>query len=244
MNHGEMDDLYELFCMGVLEPEPAAEIERHLGEGCEHCAERLREARYLLAGMATAVEPAQPSSGLRSRVLAIAGKDEKQGAGGKRGWVWVACAAAAAALMVLVWGVSMARELAATRRSLAEVSRQRNELRAAIAILGQADSRTVRFGEEENEPHGRVFVSQNGGVVFLGSRLPSLEGGKTFELWLVPAKGKPQAAGLFRPNEQGIAVHVLAQRSGAADYAAVAVSVEPEGGSVQPSGKPILVVPL
>jgi anti-sigma-K factor RskA len=81
-------------------------------------------------------------------------------------------------------------------------------------------------------------------VVFLGNRLPQLTAGKTYEFWLVPAKGNPQPAGLFKTNAQGIAVNVLAQSINPSDYAAVAVSIEPTGGSPQPTSTPILIVPL
>jgi hypothetical protein len=145
--------------------------------------------------------------------------------------------ACAASLALVFWGLSQ-------RDRLEELTRQRNELRSTLAILSEADTKTVSFGQAQNDPQGRVFISRNGGVVFLGNRLPQLAAGKTFEFWLVPAKGNPQAAGLFTTNAQGIAVNVLAKSVNPADYAAVAVSIEPTGGSPQPTSKPILIVPL
>ncbi len=44
MTHSEMDELYELYALGALEPEPAAEIEAHLTTQCSYCMERIQEA--------------------------------------------------------------------------------------------------------------------------------------------------------------------------------------------------------
>ncbi|MGI9070002.1 MAG: anti-sigma factor domain-containing protein, partial [Bryobacteraceae bacterium] len=91
---------------------------------------------------------------------------------------------------------------------------------------------------------GRVLVSPTGGLVFVGSQLPVLPGDRTFELWLIPAKGAPQPAGLFRPNPSGESVHISPVAVDASNTSAVAVSIEPRQGSTAPTTKPILVVPL
>lgn len=241
MTHSEMDELYELYLMGVLEPDQAAEVALHLSRNCEYCTARLQDASIVLASLATITElrPAPPQ--LRERVLAMA---TRNGPTKVSRWPLAFALALAAAVAFLFWGLTERGSLGRVLDQMKQVTRQRNELRAALAILSESDTRTVKFGATQTEPHGRVFVSQTGGVVFLGSRLPQLATGKTFELWLVPAKGNPQGAGLFTTNAQGIAVNVLAQSINPADFAAVAVSIEPDGGSPQPTSKPILVVPL
>lgn len=241
MTHSEMDELYELYLMGVLESDQAAEISDHLRRKCEHCAGRLQEASVVVAGMASLAEVAAPPPHLRERVLAIAAK--RSPAKSSR-WPLAFALASAAALAFLFWGLTERGTLGRVLDQMRLLTRQRNELRTALAILSESDTRTVQFGAAQTEPHGRVFVSQAGGVVFVGSRLPQLTTGKTFELWLVPAKGNPQAAGLFTTNSQGLAVNILARSINRAEFAAVAVSIEPDGGSPQPTSKPILVVPL
>jgi hypothetical protein len=119
---------------------------------------------------------------------------------------------------------------------------ERNQLRSALELMSRPETRAVQFGNLENAPRGRVFVSATGGVVFVGTHLPTLPENKTFELWVVPASGAPQPAGVFRPTRTGEAVDVAsANASGAA---AVAVSVEPLAGSNAPTTKPFLIVPL
>jgi len=240
MTHSEMDELYELYLLGVLEPEEAAVITDHLSTNCEHCVGRLREASPLVASLASLAESTAPPAHLRERVLSIA----RPAAQKSSRWPLLFGFACAASLALLVWGVSENSALNQTTLQLQDVARQRNELRAAIEVMSESDTRTVKFGQAQDAPHGQVFVSRSGGVVFLGSHLPELASGKTFQLWLVPGKGNPQSAGIFTTNAQGISVDVLAKSINSAEFAAVAVSVEPNGGSPQPTSTPILVVPL
>src|SRR5579884_3500823 len=69
MTHAEMSELYELYALGVLEPELAAEIERHLNEQCEYCWEHLRSAMQVTAALAGTAEPVSPPRALRRRLL-------------------------------------------------------------------------------------------------------------------------------------------------------------------------------
>jgi hypothetical protein len=226
--------------MGVLEFELAAEISEHLSRNCDYCMARIKESSAAVGLLASFAERYEPPARLRERVMTIPGPIPQK----RSQWPWAFALACAASVALLIWGVTERGTLKDSLTRLQEVSRQRNELRSVIAILSESDTRTIQFGGPQAGPHGRVFLSRTGGVIFVGGQLPPLSTGRTFELWLVPTKGNPQAAGLFTPNSQGISVNVLAQSINPAQFAAVAVSVEPAGGSPQPSSKPILVVPL
>jgi hypothetical protein len=236
-----MEELYELYLLGVLESEQASEISDHLSRQCSVCLERLKDSSKVIESLSELVELTPPPPDLKERILALAAPPKPR----RSQWPAAFALACAASLILLFYGLHEHQAREDQGQTLQELIRQRNELRSTLAILSEADTKTVSFGQEAKpDPQGRVFISRSGGVVFLGNRLPHLEAGKTFEFWLVPAKGNPQPAGLFKTNAQGIAVNVLAQSITPADYAAVAVSIEPSGGSPQPSSKPILVVPL
>jgi anti-sigma-K factor RskA len=236
MTHSEMDDLYELYLLGALEFEQAAEIAEHVDRQCAYCLAQLKDSSRVIELLPGLADIKQPPAELRDRVLAIAAPPLRKS---RPQWAAAFALACAASMALAFWGLGQ-------QNKVEELNRQRNELRGALAILSQADTKTVSFGpgQSQTEPQGRVFISRNGGVVFLGNRLPQLAAGKTFEFWLVPAKGTPQPAGLFKTNAQGIAVNVLAKSVNPADYAAVAVSIEPATGSKQPTTTPILIVPL
>ncbi|MBV9761873.1 MAG: anti-sigma factor [Acidobacteriaceae bacterium] len=242
MTHAEMSEVYELYALGVLEPEAAAEIDQHLRDGCEHCERHVADAMGLVAAMASLAEPESPRAQVRERILGVV-KPQRQRP--TRNWMYAAAALAAACAALIIFSVSSRSELRHMRERLAALTEERDQLRSAVQILSRPDTRAVGFGRAGNAPHGRVLVNRNGGFVFVGSQLPELGSNQTFELWLVPASGAaPQPAGLFRPNAQGDSVHVSSAAVDARTTKAVAVSVEPSQGSNAPTTTPILVVPL
>jgi len=115
-----------------------------------------------------------------------------------------------------------------------------SKLGQALSILNDPDTKDVSFGQPV--ARGRVFVSPDKGVVFIAAHLPPLDAHRTFELWVIPARGNPIPAGTFRGEADASAVYV---RPGpVVNAAAVAVTVEPEGGSPQPTTTPFIVTKL
>ena len=80
--------------------------------------------------------------------------------------------------------------------------------------------------------------------MFVGGGLPALATNRTFQLWLIPNSGAPESQGVFGRTPSGDAVQVRPSAFDPSRYKAVAVSVEPQGGSPAPSTTPILIVPL
>jgi anti-sigma-K factor RskA len=242
MTHAEMDQLYELYSLGVLDFTEAVEIDSHLADGCEYCLRHVEEAVTFTAGLSGLAEIASPPENLRERILASV--QTKKLTARSRPWI-AACALLALTCAILVvvsvWSV---REIRQTRVDLTRILQQRNQLRSALQILTEQQTTSVRFGQSASSAHGWLFVNRETGFVFVGSDLPPLASDKTFELWLVPPKGRPAPAGLFRPDSRGQFVLISGTLIRPATYAAVAVSVEPHAGSPQPTTKPFLIVPL
>ncbi len=241
MTHAEMDELYELYVLGALEPDQAAEIDEHVRTECAYCLEHLQDAVVVTSAMCGIADSAKPPARLRERVIASV-KPERR----SRGWLYAVAglsAACAALLIATFWSLNSAKSY---QSEITELQAQRNQLREAIEILSRSETKTVQFGLANNKPHGRVFVNRSRGLVFVGSQLPQLAADRTFQLWLIPVKGagNPESVGVFRPNAAGDFVNVKTTAVDIARIQAVAVSVEPPGGSAQPTTAPILLVPL
>jgi hypothetical protein len=239
MTHPEMNDFYELYVLGVLEPEAAAEIDEHVADGCSYCREHLQDATLLASAMVGLADVRKPPVSLRKRLLDSVGQPRR------RSNLWLAVAAlSAACLSLAVYSFWAANAVHSLQSQIAAVRDERNELRSAVEILSQPGTRTVQFGVAENVPHGRAFVTPSGGIVFVGSQLPRIAADRAFELWLIPKQGAPRPAGVFRPNDRGNFVNVARRSVNVSDLQALAVSVEPLQGSAAPTTTPILVVPL
>ncbi len=243
----ELRDEYELYTMGASEEPTRGELREHFQRGCETCIEGVRKARTLTAKLSNAVTLADPPAGLRRRVLAMVSPELLDKKGAAWSWIW----AGTAALLGVATLFVIARESSlrnAFTQVQAEARQQKNELARldeSFALVDDPDSRQVAFGQNTPEPpRGRIFVHRTRGVVFMASNLPSLEAGKTYQMWLVPKGGNPLPAGLFRPAGNGTVMYVRPGPLPDVTLAAVAISVEPEGGSAQPTAKPIIAAAL
>ncbi|HET7484348.1 MAG TPA: zf-HC2 domain-containing protein, partial [Solirubrobacterales bacterium] len=68
-NHERWNDDLAAYMLGALEPEEAAELERH-AEGCERCREQIRWLAPAVRALPDSVERLEPPRELRSRILA------------------------------------------------------------------------------------------------------------------------------------------------------------------------------
>jgi anti-sigma-K factor RskA len=71
--------------------------------------------------------------------------------------------------------------------------------------------------------------------VLVISGLPRLEPGKTYQVWLIDG-GAPVSAGLLSVDENGQGVFIVNSDESIGSFNSLGISVEPEGGSQQPTG--------
>jgi anti-sigma-K factor RskA len=116
------------------------------------------------------------------------------------------------------------------------------KLNQALSILNDPAARDVPFGDPA--ARGRVLVSPSG-VVLIAGHLPKIQDNQTFELWILPGSGDPKPAGTFGGetilNSSSV---VYVYRGSTASAAAIAVTIEPEGGSARPTATPFIVSKL
>ena len=102
----------------------------------------------------------------------------------------------------------------------------------AVVTLASNDARA---------PSARMFWDQSVDAwTFVAHNLPALKAGRTYQLWLVTSKAKI-SAGTFAPNAKGDAVVRATYPLPKDALAAVAVTDEPEAGSLQPTTIPFIV---
>jgi anti-sigma-K factor RskA len=93
---------------------------------------------------------------------------------------------------------------------------------------------------------GTVVVTSSaskGQLVLRTSGLPALPPGKVYQLWLIGAQGnKTRSEGLLAPPHNGHTGPVLISGVLAGDT--FGVTVEPAGGTIQPTATPIVGVAL
>ena len=229
MTCDELQQDYTSFALGIAEDPERAEIREHLERKCPVCTPGIASAMATVTAMTGAVKLVDPPKRLRRRVSAMVAPEGEP----KRAWVvwapWAVTAIVSVALILVAQP---------SRRPASDLAR----LEEALNIINDPAARDVSFGEAQKPARGRVFVSPARGVVFIGASMPGLPRGRVFELWLLPATGNPVPAGTFLPREDASAIYVHPVSSTGA--AAVAVTIEPDGGSQQPTTTPFIVARL
>jgi len=222
----ELQPEYGAYALGSAENPERIEIAEHLARNCPNCTPGIGRAMETVAALSGAVKPVDPPKRLRKRVVSMVSP------AGKRSWAAVLTPwAVAGVLAVALISVVLPSKLRTTDSS---------KLEQALSILNDPTTKDVSFGQPT--ARGRVFVSPEKGVVFIAAHLPALEANRTFEIWFIPAQGNPIPAGLFRSEADAGAIYV--KPGPVTNAAAVAVTVEPAGGSPQPTTTPFIVTKL
>jgi anti-sigma-K factor RskA len=124
------------------------------------------------------------------------------------------------------------------------------QMQTAIAADQQLHVREHTMVADLIAPDAQRFPVDGGDVVKRGEHvyfalrtLPALPKGKVYQVWTLAKGAKTVAPSVtFVPNASGLAVIALPEN--AENLAAVALSVEPEGGSKAPTSKPTFIRPL
>jgi anti-sigma-K factor RskA len=235
--HDELLDNVAAYALGLLAPSEAAAIAKHL-ETCEQCRaeyEFLRPAVTAVAYSAESCDDAGSGAAVASPLLKARVMKAVRGEAGPkpRQQFWPAYAVAAACLAIaLVTGLvdlSLNSQLARDRaQNLVQAQ--------TIADLAASDSQRHPFAGGEVLTRGaRLYLAMHD--------LPAPPPGRVYQAWTLAKGAKAVAPSVtFSPSGGGVAVVRLPEV--ATTVAAVAVSVEPEGGSQQPTTKPIALVKI
>ncbi|MFE3328090.1 anti-sigma factor domain-containing protein [Streptomyces sp. NPDC059176] len=111
------------------------------------------------------------------------------------------------------------------------------QLEDLTSVVSAPDARTVR-GRTTNGATTSVIASRRlGKAVFVSADLPEPPSGKTYQLWYAQ-RGAMHPGGLLR-HDGAVAI-----RGNLADADAVGLTLEPDGGSPQPTTTPLTLLKL
>jgi len=234
----------------------AARFERHLSR-CQACASEVRGFRDTATRLALAVAR-QPPPALRTAVMTEVARTRQLPAADDRARharqgrtllprlaVAGAALAAAAAVILAVVLINTQNQLGRTQQQLSQakqhLSQAQTELAAINAVRTAADAVLVT---KVTPIGGRVTVVSSPSrhqVVVTTSGLPALRAGKVYQLWLIGAHGnKIRSEGLLGlHNGRGGPTLI----SGVLPGDIFGITLEPAGGTVQPTVAPFVAIP-
>jgi anti-sigma-K factor RskA len=148
------------------------------------------------------------------------------------------------AVLLMRQNTGWQEKLANQRDLSAEQQSQLEQAREVVATLTATDAMRVTLvaAKTPPQPQGKaIYVRDRGSLIFLASNFKPVEAGKAYELWLVPTKGNPIAAGVFEPDAHGSATVVNPPLPMGVEAKAFAITIEPQTGSPAPTS-PILML--
>ena len=249
----EAADIHTLsgaYALDALDPAQAAAFERHL-ESCAECSAEIRSFNASVALMADDAVEAPPAR-LRGSILSAISdvrplppivSDEPDEAPlapvvplesrrGRKITTWFAVAAA-------VLGIAMAGAVWRSVTLQTQVSQLAATAADLNAVLTAPDAQTVVH--TEGDAHATVIMSMSKGeAVLVTQGMAPPPAGSTYQVWFVGASGTAASAG-FVPDGPSSATLLTGDPASAV---AVGVTVEPEGGSPQPTTTPVMVMEL
>jgi anti-sigma-K factor RskA len=226
------NDLHTLsgaYAVDALSAEEAQQFATHL-EQCQACRDEVRELQDAAARMGAA-EAATPPPALRARVLAAADKMPQlppkttpiTAARSKR-WTARTVGVAAAVILVVTGAFAVSR------------LQDRNEPPVASESVSQvfkaSDAHTATV-ETANGGRLRVATSKESGQMALATKgLPRLDN-RTYQMWAI-RDGRTTSVGLIDDPSAGKVMPIPPPGT------KVAITIEPTGGSQQPTHHPIV----
>lgn len=218
------------YALGSLDEEEARAVREHL-TGCYVCRQELAAFQRVADQLPLALPPARPSSELRERLLdrvqRLNVKQTRQAAGWHFPNRLLPVGALAGLLLILLLAVS---NVLLWQRLNTEV------------ITGPLGMRAIALQNTTAAASASGFVvmgadGQNG--VLIVDKLPPLDGAHEYQVWLVRDAGYTGGP-VFSVDETGYRGVRLQAPDSLLSYSAVWVTVEPAGGSAQPTGEQVL----
>jgi len=238
----DLHTLTGVYALDVLEP--GAEKDRFISHvrRCQACKAELTGLQEVATSLAVAAA-AEPPAAMRARVLAAVARTRQlppeirsRSLSRPRGFklavlAAVATAAAVAIAVLAIIQINTARQLSQSRR----------QSLAIAAVISAPDARILARPTAAGGVTTVVVSAARRELIVTTEGLPAPRRGQVYELWLI---GPPRvrSAGLLPAATAGHIGPILA--TGIVPGDKLGLTIEPAGGTAQPTTTPIVVVPL
>jgi anti-sigma-K factor RskA len=239
MDHERFDELKDAFVLGALPEEERREFEEYLAEHPDRQAE-IDELGTIAGLLALSPEEQEPPQDLRQRIMDVVeaeaghpGVERRPVLARMREFLGVRGVALGAAAMLLIalfaWNLFLQAEI----RDLQEQARssQPSQAYRVVELKGPGEAHGAK---------AEVMIVQDEHAVLMVEDMPPVPQDKTLQIWVIE-DDVPKPGGLFEPKRE-MTIAVVQEPLDGAD--AIAVSVEPESGSPEPTTDPMFAARL
>jgi len=256
MNQERFEDLKDAYVLDALPEEERRSFEDYLAAHPERQAE-VDELGAVAGLLAFSPHEQEPSPTLRARVMEVV-EAEAEPRHAQRRSLWSSIAdflsvrslafGAAAVLLIglLSWNLLLQGQMqdlqGQVRDEQAQVQELQGQVQDAQAQRQVQQSQTIELAGSwaDQGAEAEVASINENRVILVADNMPSVPDEKTCQIWVI--KGDvPEPSGLFQPDGNMTATPIT---NSIEEADAVAVTVEPAGGSDQPTSDPVLLAEL
>jgi anti-sigma-K factor RskA len=237
MDHSRFEELKGAFVLGALPDEERRDFEEYLASHPERQAE-IEELGTVAGLLALSPEEHDPPPELRRRIMGVVEAEAGRPRVESRSWFarWreslgvrgLALGAAVAMLVIglFSWNLILQGEIQDLQGRVQSLQSQPQEPQMV----------ELRGAGTEQGARAEVVTLEGDRAVLVVEDMPPIPEGKTYQIWVIEGD-VPKPSGLFEPKQDSVAA-VVEHPVGGGDV--IAVTVEPEGGSPQPTTEPML----
>ena len=228
------------YALGALDAEDIAALEAHL-RTCASCREELAAYREASDNLLLTLPSQKPPTALRNRLQKQL-PSAQRAVGARVRWSFGRVAAGIALIVLLALNVLYLSQVRALQRQQTQLMNQLENGQMALVMLSYPHTQSFPINEASLTGSLLLDTEYNNAVLILRG-LPSIPDSQTYQVWLIAPNGERVSAALLRPRtDVPFIAEPIDSTQDLANFVGVGMTIEPAGGSDQPTGLPIFRV--
>ena len=228
------------YALGALEADELRALEAHL-QTCNSCRAELGQYRAISDGLLAALPPRPPSAALRKRLQSHLPSAQKK-AQPHFTWSFGRLALGGALALLLLMNAFSFIQMRQIQEQQAILAQQVRTSQFALSMLAYPSTQAIPIAADDLT--GSVLLDRERNTAALVMwHLPELGEDQTYQAWLIEPDGQRVSAGVFRPQaDESYTTKPVYPKQDLSNFVGIGVTVEPAGGSEQPTGQRIFKV--
>ena len=238
--HSLLQENLPAYALGALDPEDIAALEAHL-QTCESCRTELVKYRAISDNLLMATPPRPPSAALRKRLQSQLPSAQKRSRP-RFAWSFNQLAMGGALALLLIISIFSFVQMRAIQNQQTSMLQQLKTNQFALSMLAYPGTRSLPIVAANFSGSVLIDTEHNTAAVITW-RLPELPSDQTYQVWLIEPNGHRVSAGVFRPQTNSTyTTQPVFSKQPLKNFVGVGVTIEPAGGSDQPTGPRVFKV--
>lgn len=261
MDQRQIEELLPFYALEALTEEERELVEAYL-TGHPEARQQLEEMGNAVSVLPHSVQPVEPASDIKKKLMARVESEQRVSSSAQnqpsrphlmRLENFFQALSLGAAAFAIIWGVVLTTQLNQLQNKVSLLGdalvAQSNSLQQINSKLAQPTASPVmtislKGTSVQPQAQGQLIADlKKDTAVLVIAGLARLEAGKTYQVWLINGNALV-SAGLLSVDANGQGVLIVSSRTAIGSFNSLGISIEPDGGSKQPTGDIVVLSDL